>query len=266
MKANSLLSFFIFLLTQIAFSQQLPREMLYGQIVADSLSIENVAIMNSSTSKTVASDNKGFFNIAAREKDTLIFSSLVFNSKRVVLTAADFKMKLIRVKLEISITNLDEVVISPHWLTGSLEIDHKNIKIPELPKIDIRLALIGNFEDDEQSSPDNTAMPGYVDMTYMAKIDLQKLTGKLLRLFQKPREKKTIVFISEKIFAEAVREMYSDDFFVYSLQIQKNKIGLFLNFCENELDVRRLLDPKNEIELIDFLIEKSKQFKQVPKE
>ncbi len=264
MKKNNILSFFIVLLTQIAFSQQLPREILHGQIVADSLAIENVTIMNSSTNKTTVSDGEGFFNIPAREKDTLIFSSLVFNSKRVVLTAGDFKMKLMRVKLEISITNLDEVVISPHPLTGILEIDHKNIKIPETPKIDVRLALLGDYEDDEQSTPDNTVMPGYLDTRYM--VDVKKLAGKLVRLFQKPPEKKEIVFISDKIFAEVVRKKYSDTFFVESLQLQKDEIGLFLNFCESEPNVRQLLDPRKEFELIDFLIEKSKQFKQVPKE
>lgn len=194
----------------------------------------------------------------------MIFSSLVFNPKRIVLTAGDFKMKLLRVKLEISITNLDEVVISPHQLTGILEIDQKNIKVVEVEQVDIRLALLANFEDDEQSTPDNTVMPGYVNTDYM--MNLTKIGQKLIRLFKKPEEKKEIVFISDKIFAEVVRNKYSDVFFVDSLHLRKEEIALFLNFCENQPDVRRLLDPRKEFELIDFLIEKSKQFKQIRKE
>lgn len=69
MKKNRILSFFILLLTQIAFSQQLPREILHGQIVADSLVIENVTIMNSSTNKSIVSDSEGFL-IFRQEKKT----------------------------------------------------------------------------------------------------------------------------------------------------------------------------------------------------
>jgi hypothetical protein len=189
---------------------------------------------------------------------------MAFQSKKMALSKGDFKLKVMRIKLDVYINNLDEVVISPYSLTGDLENDEKNIMIPEMPKIDLNSALITNFEADNQSTVQNTLIPGYLDGTYM--VDLAAIGKKLIKLFSTPKEKKEVVFVSEKIFQEAVKQKFSDDFFKVTLQLKKEEIGLFLSFCENDSKARTLLDPKKEFELIDFLIEKSKQYHRTQKE
>jgi len=255
---------FLVMICHFAFSQQLPREIFQGQIVADTLGIENVTVFNSNTNKTATSDNLGYFTIYAREKDTLIFSNMAFQSKKMALTNGDFKLKVMRIKLDVYINNLDEVVISPYSLTGDLENDEKNIKIPEMPTTDLKSALETNFEADNQSTVQNTLMPGYLNGTYM--VDLAAIGKKLIKLFITPKDKKEVVFVSDKIFQEAVKQRFSDDFFKVTLQLKKEEIGLFLSFCENDSKARTLLGPKKEFELIDFLIEKSKQYQHTQKE
>jgi hypothetical protein len=45
--------------------------------------------------------------------------------------------------------------------------------------------------------------------------------------------------------------------------LKNDEIGLFLNFCESDIKLKELLKPDKEIELIDFLIEKNKEFKKL---
>lgn len=266
MKKNNLLSFFLLLAINVVFAQQIPREILNGQIVGDSLAgIPNVNVTNISTKKYVISDNQGYFTIYAREKDTLVFSNMAFESKKIVLTKANFNVHVMRVKLQSFINPLDEVVISPYALTGNLETDDKNIKVITLEPVDVKLALTTRFEDDTESSPANTLMPGYVDTKYMT--DFMAL-GKMLfgTISDSKPVSKEIVFVPKKIFAEAVRERFPESFFVNTLQLQPDEIGLFLNYCENTPNIRVLLDPKKEFTLIDVLIQKSKEYRLAKKD
>lgn len=251
------LLFLLLFLAQFGFSQQNPREILNGQIVTDSISPDNVRIVNRTNNTFAISDALGMFHIYAREKDTLVFSSQSLDSKILVLTEVDFKVKLFRVKLDVFVNALDEVVISPYALTGDLEKDQENIKIAGTPKIDVGTALNTLYEDDEQSSPDNKLMPGYLDTRYM--VDFIKI-GKML--FKRKKEHKPIEFTSNKIFAEAVQQNLPDSFFRDTLKLDKNEVGLFLSYCENDPKARPLLNPKRKFELIDFLISKNKEYKQ----
>lgn len=264
MKISKLILFFLLLLGQFAVAQKLPRVVLKGQIVNDSIGVENIKIENISIQKFVVSDKQGNFSLYARPKDTLVFSSFSYISKKIVLTDADFKLEHIRVKLESLINSLDEIIISPNSFTGVLEIDQKNIKITELPKMDIRLAMDQQFESDGYTSPVNTLMPGYVDTRFMP--DLMVISKKIGKLFAKKKQPKKIEFITYKIFPEAVQEKFGDEFFAKTLQLKKDEIGLFLTFCENDSRARPLLEPKREFELIDFLVSKRKEYDTIKKE
>lgn len=259
MKNIKLLICLFLLSTTISFSQQLPREPLHGQIVADSLGVSNVSIKNSNTKKVAISDSEGNFTIYAREKDTLVFSNLSFVSKKLVLTKTDFKFHILRIKLDVFVNSLDEVVVSPNALTGDLQKDDKNIKLFKIAPVDTKSALVQVYEADRQTSPVNTLMPGYVNMNWSP--DLVKI----IKLFSAKSKPKTLeeqgIYVSEKVFSEAVKERFSDVFFTDTLKLKKEQIGLFLVYCENVPNVRELLDPKKEFELVDFLIEKSKEYK-----
>ncbi len=249
----------------LVFSQQNPREIIKGQIVADSLSVENVKVLNKNTNTFAVSDVVGVFYIHAREKDTLVFSSQTFDSKELILLASDFKVNTVRIKLDVFVNALDEVVISPHSLTGNLETDNKNIKITQVnPLASKPQDLL--FEDDEKTSPTNKLIPGYVDTRYM--MDFKKLGKKFLKLFKgndssKPKE---IIYMPDKIFPEAVQQNLPDSFFRETLKLDKNEVGLFLTFCENDPRANQLLNPRRKFELIDFLIEKNKEYEQFRKE
>ena len=120
---------FLLFIPFVFWGQDLPREVLYGRIVADTMDVSQITIVNKNTNLFAISNDNGNFSIKARVKDTLVFRGLSFNSLEYVLKPADFKMDELIVKLETKINDLNEVVISPNSLTGIVEIDTKRLKV-----------------------------------------------------------------------------------------------------------------------------------------
>lgn len=257
---NSILTTVFLLATQVFFGQQLPREILYGQIIADSIIVEGVTITNKSTNRYAVSDNEGNFSVYAREKDTLVFSSMNYTSKRIVLNTSDFKMKVLKIKLESHIMELDEVIINPNSLTGDLDEDIMNIKVTQVnPNINKKDALATQYEADGVSTVYNKSMEGPGTIAPMFQPDLIKIV-KMFDLFKGKKDDKKIVYTSSKIFPEAVKEKLPESFFLDTLKLKKDEIGLFLAFCENDPKAQGLLQANREFELIDFLVSKKPQY------
>lgn len=257
---NSIATIVFLFISQLLSAQQLPREILYVQIIADSISVEGITITNRTTHRYSVSDSEGRFSLYAREKDTLVFSSMNYSSRMVILNASDLKMKVLGIKLESHITELDEVIINPNSLTGDLEKDNKNIKVTQLKSgINAKDAISQEFEADLQTSVNNTAMrgPGHIETLYQP--DLIKIV-KMFGLFKGKKEDKKIQYASSKIFQEAVQEKLSESFFLDTLKLKKDQIGLFLAFCENDPRAQGLLYANKEFELVDFLISKKPEY------
>jgi hypothetical protein len=266
MKKNKLLLFLLIIATQVSFAQLGSREIINGQIISEATAIDNVTVFNVSSNKGAVTDKLGFFTMYARPSDTLVFSSVIFKSKILVLTENDFKVIVLKIKLEEFINELDEVVVTPSTLTGNLEKDAKNIKVTDKQSA-FNTSEIADMqmERDFQSTQFNSAMPSDLLIPYgMDFIKIGKMVGKL---FGKEKSKeKPVVFTSDKNFQAAVKDKFTYHFFTETLELKHDEIGLFLNYCDADPNVRKLLATNREIDLIDFLISKSKEYKNLPKD
>ena len=257
---NSTLTIVLLLVSQLFFAQQLPREIIYGQITSDSISVEGITITNKTTKRYSISDDEGNFSLHAREKDTLVFTSMNYSSKMVILNSSDFKMKILRIKLESQIMQLDEVIIDPNSLTGDLEKDSKNIKVTQIdPKINMKDALATQYEADGVTAVYNKSMEGPGAIAPLFQPDLIKIV-KMFGLFKDKKKDKKVAFTSSKIFPEAVQEKLSESFFLDTLKLKRDQIGLFLAYCENDPRAQGLLYANKEFELVDFLISKKTEY------
>jgi hypothetical protein len=118
--------FFLYLLSVSAFSQE---SKVFGTIINDNtlLPLGNINIVNINLVKGAISDAKGNFEIEARASDTLLVSSLGFQSIKIRVTNDWIKNKNSRIKLTEKAYALEEVIIPPYDLTGYLEVDSKLI-------------------------------------------------------------------------------------------------------------------------------------------
>jgi hypothetical protein len=265
MKRNNYILLILLLLVQFSWAQLIPREIVRGQIISDSSVVERVTIFNKSSNKGAVSDDFGYFTMYARPTDTLVFSSVVFKPVMLVLTELDFKVNVMKIKLNVFVNELDEVIVTPNSLSGDLVKDNRNLKVTVIdPKTDSKQAIIDTkYELDAQSALKNTAMPSDGSIQYG--MDFVRIGKDVLKLFGKKEGTKEISYASDKIFQEVVKEKFTYYFFTETLGLKHEEIGLFLGYCENDPKVKTLLAPDKEIELIDFLIFKSDEYKKLPK-
>ena len=258
------LLFFLFLITSSLIAQKLPREVLYGQLIADSTEVDNVLVTNKTAKLAVYSRKDGTFQIHVRVKDTLVFSSLNFPPQSLILNEADLKLNVLKIKIESRPNQLDEVVINPNALSGNLEKDNENIKITQVkPKIDNLLAITTLYEDDSQSSPDNKLMPGYLDTRYM--MDFAAIGVKLVRSLKNSEAQRTKNRDISR-FSVIVQNRFSDEFFRNNFKMDKKQTQDFLIFCESDPQAKALTANGNDFELIDFLMLKKQEYLKLKKE
>jgi hypothetical protein len=245
-------------------AQITTREIINGKIIADSLGIENVTVFNKTSNKGAVSDNNGLFTLFARANDTLIFSNVAFSSKALVLSEFDFKVKLVKIELKVKINELEEVVVSPFSLTGDLIKDSNNLKVVMIdPKTNEKKIMSQEMDPDFYSTTKNIAMPN--DGTILYGVDFVKV-GKLLKnkIFKSDKDDTSVhntKYFQDKIVPEILKEKFSYAFFNETLGLKNDEIALFLNFCENDPEIKTLLNSKDEIYLIEFLINKNEEFK-----
>jgi len=236
--------FALFLLSQICFGQALTRKLIHGQVVNDSINVENVVVFNVNSKTGTMTSKQGFFTINVKENDTLVFSSLQFKSKKYIYS--EIKDSDLKIKLEVFTHQLSEVVISN-------KIDIKPIN-------DSRAIVDKKYFDDEKSSPKNTTMTpvGGIENP-MDFVRMYKDVFKILK--KKSPEKKD--FISKIDFTEIVMNKVGYPFFKDKLKLKDDAIKLFLVYCENDSKSNAFSKSSTEFELMDFLIVKNIEFKKI---
>lgn len=267
---NNILLFFILVITQIGFSQGIERKVLRGKIVADSLEVENLTVYNITSNVGAITDVDGKFSINARATDTLFIQGLSYDSKRYILTDKDFWLPVLEIKLHVKITELNEIIITPYTLTGDLKEDTKRIQVygEGFAKIDAK--VVKYYDDDIRlGTPENTAMPNVFAPTGVNLLGIVVGIANLVGIKGNPKSNSERVFeerrirdLQSKSFSEHMLERFSHNFFVETLKIKNEDIPMFMSFAElNVYELSPLLKAENELKLIEYLINKSEEFK-----
>ena len=267
---NNILLFFILVIAQIGFSQGIERKVLRGKIVADSLEVENLTVYNITSNVGAITDVDGKFSINARATDTLFIQGLSYDSKRYILTDKDFWLPVLEIKLHVKITELNEIIITPYTLTGNLNEDTKRIQVygEGFAKIDAK--VVKYYDDDIRlGTPENTAMPNVFAPTGVNLLGIVVGIANLVGIKGNPKSNSERVFeerrirdLQSKSFSEHMLERFSHNFFVETLKIKNEDIPMFMSFAElNVYELSPLLKAENELKLIEYLINKSEEFK-----
>lgn len=234
------------LFCQFCFGQILTRKTVHGQVVNDSIKLENGIIFNVNSKTGTIIKEEGYFSILAKVNDTLVFSSLAFKPKKITLTEKEISTPLLRVKLEVYTNQLAEVIVSKKAINP---IDGNSQKYVDM-----------TFFDDEKSSPKNTVMPS--DGTIEYGMDFVRMYREVFKLLRKNNPDKRD-FVGDMNFTKVAMKSVSYTFFTHTLNLKDEEIGLFLIFCENDPKSKMFLKSDAEFQLIDFLITKNEAFKKI---
>ena len=107
---------FLFLILSLTFyaaatAQEFPAKMCRGKIVSNISNLEGINVINQRTEKYAATDNEGYFSIAAVACDTLLFSGVQFSPVKIELAPTQLESELVYVKMVPLVTELREVVL-----------------------------------------------------------------------------------------------------------------------------------------------------------
>jgi hypothetical protein len=232
---------------QFCFCQTETRKELNGQVRNDLVPVENVVVFNVNSKKGTVVNQYGVFVIMAKVNDTLVFSSLAFKSKRIVLSEKDFFTSKLIVKLEVFTNELAEVLVLAKKELNPIEGNTQKY-------VDIK------YFDDEKSSPKNKTMPpiGGIENG----MDFVRIYKDVLRILRKNNPQK-VDFYNDTSFSEYALKKINYSFFANTLNLKDDEIKLFLIFCENDPKSRMLMQPSEEFRLVDFFINKNKEYKRV---
>ena len=244
MKINKLLFLCLIFVNQLVFSQS--GKIIHGKISCESNLIQGIEIINLVSEKSAFSDQNGMFSILVKVDDILVFGSKVYDFKRKLISNDDIKNDNLSIELVRKTEQLDEVIV----LTKK-----SDMRLPNIQAI-----LDKQYFDDAQSSPKTTNV--YNGQTLNGINFVRIFTGIAKLLKKKHPEKKD--FKPEMNFVSTALKRNNHDFFTKTLKLKETEISTFLAFCENDPRANLLLEPENVFGLMEFLIQKNKEFQTIP--
>tara|TARA_R110000868_G_scaffold30589_5_gene112951 strand:- start:8158 stop:8913 length:756 start_codon:yes stop_codon:yes gene_type:complete len=244
MKNSILFLLFVFSIT-LGFSQDEDRTLLRGKVMYRNSNVQNENVINVNTEKGVITNNDGEYAIHVKVGDELVFTALNYQIKRVVITQEILDNNRLVVEVNEKVTELDEVVVTPENQDAFIKV--KNEEFKEY-----------HYELDETAAVENIAlsetergMQNGLNFVNIFKAIAKGLKG----------EHGETTEVKPLKVSDVLRQVYDDSFFVRDLELPQDKITEFLYYCDTRLPAQSLLKKTNEFELIDFLVNQSKDFR-----
>ena len=251
------LLFFAFICTLV--SAQKNATTINGKIFSSKNLISNVHVINLTSKLGTISNANGEFQLKVSLKDSLLISSIQYQSLIIGITKEHLNARLINIHLKIAVNELDEVFL--HSLSGNLSTDLNKTPKDTLPKHSFVYKLSDldkKLPGDEYGTFKRLNAESFTNPLYLAnggqgsKFD-RRLEAKL-KLKRELRNKKA--------FPSKIKQELGIDFFTKILKIPKEKINHFLSFCE----YRNIIDyhtKNNLLEVIKILREESKNYHEI---
>ena len=238
---------FIFFILSFQLYAQKERKIIKGTTLNDSLTIENVHVINKTSNKGTVTNSLGVFQISAKENDTILFSSIQYKNKTVIINKNHLKNNFIRVQLLQKTNKLQEVVIKQsNNMAKSLGLPNAD-KVP-LNKLERKLNYYSQESLPIVILATLLGQQGGIDDIYNIISGNRKRDRNLKRLID---EDKKLEMTQE--YMQRIREHFQDDFFINTLTIPKENINDFIKFCLPK-DIINLFIKERFIEVIDIFI------------
>lgn len=255
----TLTNFLIFIsIVTNSFSQE-KSVTIYGTIYSFNKPISDIHIINLSNRLGTISATEGTFEILAKEGDVLLFSSIQYQNKKITITKFHIQSTSIIIELIPIVNKLDEVFL--HGLTGSLDVDFKKTPKDTTVKANFVYKLSDldkKLPGDEFGYQKDVNAEAFTNPIYMAGGGQGSKYNNQLeseRALKRKLEKK-------KNFPYQLRKQLGDDFFINTLKIPKDKIYLFIDYCESQNILTKYYNNKV-LEVIEILKEESTNYNEI---
>ena len=237
---KQLLLFIFFIHSSFAAICQ-DRRPLKGQLLYKNTKVVAANVVNNTAQTNTITDSEGAFEIDVLLGDEIIFSSVQYRIRSVKITEDILSKNRLVISVNENINELKEVVVTTDDVEKFLDLKEEEFKGFDYEK-DKSSKLVNKAYNDRQLSDG-------IDFVNIAKLLARALGNKSSdeQMRMKPSEILPLVF--------------EDDFFALDLGLDKSQVISFLEFIDNRMKTGELLKKDKEFQLIDFLINESKEFK-----
>ncbi|WP_456423875.1 carboxypeptidase-like regulatory domain-containing protein [Lutibacter sp.] len=226
-----------------------------GQIIGVHKVVSNVNILNLNTKLGTVSNNFGEFELKVAVNDTVLFSSIQYQTLKILITKSIIKNKKLKVYLTPLVNMLNEVFLEN--LTGNLDIDIKSVPKDTVPKHNFVFKL---SDLSKKLGPDIHGFlkaPNVQNMTDPIKMRGGGSTLPDFRMIKKRKLKRDL--LKKKEFPNKIKKELGLDFFTKNLKIPKEKINNFIDYCEYKDIINKYYNHKL-LEVIEILQQESKTY------
>lgn len=215
------------------FSQQ--RKLINGKLLYRNNNVIAANVINNTSQYNTITDSDGEFQINVIKGDEIIFSSVEFKIKSIVITDEILNKNRLVVNITERVNILDEIVISPENINKFLDLKEEEFKGFDYLK-------------DKSTKLDNIILRQGQLYNGIDFVNVAKLISKLIINNSEEQEKKLLP-------SKVLPLVFEDVFFIDELGIKQDQIGDFLIFLDNKLTSNELLKKSKQFLLIDYLFE-----------
>ena len=234
------------------------RVFIKGQVSVDSyMDAGDINIYNMNTTEGAATNKYGEFILKVGLNDRLMVSSVQYQKFIVMVDAGVVKNKTINIKISEAVNQLEEVTLRPYDLSGNVQADVTKIKTVGIERSNLSSLEMVNtydykFRNDKNSKVENIAM----DKGYLTNgLNFANIFRTIFNSKTKEGD------VNREDMDVMVRKVYNDDFFKRNLDIKEENINEFIFYAQENGLEEHMLQKGNDLDLIEFLIEKSKAYK-----
>ncbi len=232
---------FLLLLFQFGYGQD--RQLIQGKVIYRNINVVAANVINNTSQSTTITDDVGEFQIYAKEGDEIIFSSVQYIIRTVLITDEIIKNKRLTIQINERIRELDEVVITPDNTEKFLDLKEEE------------------FKGFDYVADKSTKIENPLTETRQLKYGVDFVN--IFKLLKTIVDSKSEEEKQNMIASEVIPYLFEDDFFTESLLLASSQINDFLNYIDTRPNAVNVLLEKNQFLLMDFLLNESARYKEI---
>jgi hypothetical protein len=243
----------LFCLFTVSWAQGQRTKMLSGEVDCPEPDCSGINVLNKRSLQGTITDDQGRFSIAVRLGDTLVFSAVQFKLKLLKVEEYLLKANFVRIPMDPFVNELEEVVVQPYNLSGSLGSDAVNFEPaapPNAESLGLPNAGIRIISQEERKLYEATSGSGLVPLNPI----LNAITGRTKRLKKQLRIQQTYQR------TQRVRAFYPDSLFVKELGVPKEKIPDFMYYCEIDSVFQSKVDTRDRLLIWEYMKNRAKTY------
>ena len=184
-----------------------------GKISANYSDLEGIYVLNLQSNAATLTEKSGYFTIQCKIGDSLQISALQFISKAIVIRKEDLVSSLVIIKLETSVTMLDEVKINQFKKINSVSLGLVSKNQRQYTPAERKLKAAGQF---------HWYSPLLIPLGGMS-VDglINAISGKTSQL------KKELIIERKEFLLKKINTLFEEKYFVESLKIPIEKVAGF---------------------------------------